>query len=84
MIFRRKKKLLVWCDDPPEDRVISMFAGLLTNHDCAHNRNEIVTLTLKVLGGWNLEWNCARSSQLNNSVRLDTHTHSLSHTPALV
>ena len=22
-----KNKLLVWCDDPPEDRVISMFVG---------------------------------------------------------
>jgi hypothetical protein len=28
-----KKKILVWCVDPPEDRVISMFAGLLGNHD---------------------------------------------------
>jgi hypothetical protein len=31
------KKLLVWCVDPPKDRVISMFAGLFTNHDCTHS-----------------------------------------------
>ena len=37
MIFRKKKKLLVWCFDPPEDRVISMFAGLLANHDRVHS-----------------------------------------------
>ena len=30
-------QLLVCCDDPPEDRVISMFAGLLANHDRAHS-----------------------------------------------
>ena len=36
MIFRKKKELLVWCDDPlgrSEDRVIFMFAGLIVNHD---------------------------------------------------
>ncbi len=38
MIFEEKKKLLVWCDDPPKGRVISMFAGCLANHDHAHNR----------------------------------------------
>jgi hypothetical protein len=26
-----------WCVDPPEDRVISMFAGLLANHDRVHS-----------------------------------------------
>ena len=26
-----------WCDDPPEDRVISIFAGCLANHDRAHS-----------------------------------------------
>ena len=31
--FWKEKKILVWCDDPPEDRVISIFAGCLTNHD---------------------------------------------------
>jgi hypothetical protein len=31
----QKKKILVWCDDPPEDRVISIFAGCLANHDRA-------------------------------------------------
>ncbi len=35
MIFE-KKKILVWSDDPLEDRVISIFAGCLTNHDRAH------------------------------------------------
>jgi hypothetical protein len=35
MIFA-KKKILVWCDDPPEDPVISIFAGCLTNQDHAH------------------------------------------------
>ena len=32
-----KKKILVWCDDPPEDPVISIFAGCLANHDRAHS-----------------------------------------------
>ncbi len=36
MIFE-KKKILVWCDDPPEDRVISIVAGCLANHDRAHS-----------------------------------------------
>jgi len=36
MIFA-KKKILVWCDDPPEDRVISIVAGCLANHDRAHS-----------------------------------------------
>ena len=36
MIFA-KKKILVWCDDPPEDPVISIFAGCLANHDRAHS-----------------------------------------------
>jgi hypothetical protein len=29
MIFAKKKKILVWCDDPQEDPVISVFAGCL-------------------------------------------------------
>jgi hypothetical protein len=33
----RKKKILVWCDDPQEDPVISVFAGCLANHDRAHS-----------------------------------------------
>jgi hypothetical protein len=37
MIFEKKKKLLVWCDDPPEDRVISIVAECLTNHDRTHS-----------------------------------------------
>jgi len=38
MIFaKKKKKILVWCDDPPEDRVISIVAGCLANHDRAHS-----------------------------------------------
>ncbi len=36
MIFE-KKKILVWCDDPPEDRVISIIAGCLVNDDHAHS-----------------------------------------------
>ena len=36
MIFS-KKKILVWCDDPPEDPVVSIFAGCLDNHDRAHS-----------------------------------------------
>ena len=40
MIFA-KKKILVWCDDPPEDPVISIFAGCLANHDRAHSRTKI-------------------------------------------
>jgi hypothetical protein len=27
----------VWCDDHPEDPVISIFAGCLANHDRAHS-----------------------------------------------
>jgi hypothetical protein len=41
MIFV-KKKILVWCYDPPEDRVISIFAGCLANHDRAHSRGWVV------------------------------------------
>ena len=41
MIFAKKKKILVWCDDPPEDRVISIVAGCLANHDRAHSLTEI-------------------------------------------
>ncbi len=40
MIFVKIKikiKFLVWCDDPPEDRVISIFAGCLANHDRTHS-----------------------------------------------
>ena len=39
MIFakKKKKKILVWCDDPQEDPVISVFAGCLANHDRAHS-----------------------------------------------
>jgi hypothetical protein len=36
MIFGGKK-FLVWCDDPPEDPVISILAGCLANHDRAHS-----------------------------------------------
>ena len=37
MIFERKKKS--WCGAmTPEDPVISIFAGCLTNHDRAHSR----------------------------------------------
>jgi hypothetical protein len=32
-----RKKILVWCDDPSEDPVISIFAGCLANHDRAHS-----------------------------------------------
>jgi hypothetical protein len=31
------RKKMVCCDDPPEDRVISIFAGCLANHDRAHS-----------------------------------------------
>jgi hypothetical protein len=37
-----KKKKTVWCDEPPEDRVISVFAGCLANHDRAHSHLENV------------------------------------------
>jgi hypothetical protein len=48
MIFE-EKKLLVWYDDHPEDRVISIVAGYLANHDRAHNRYmSTVFLTLGV------------------------------------
>jgi hypothetical protein len=39
-IFAKKTKKMVWCDDPPEDRVISIFAGCLANHDRAHSQIE--------------------------------------------
>jgi hypothetical protein len=38
MIFAQKKKI-VWSDDPPEDRMISIFAGCLPNHDRAHSQS---------------------------------------------
>ncbi len=34
----------MWCDDPPEDPVISIFAGCLANHGRAHSREECVLL----------------------------------------
>jgi hypothetical protein len=37
-IFCNKKKFLVWCVDPPKDRVIAMFVGLLSNHDHKRSR----------------------------------------------
>ena len=43
MIFA-KKKILVWCDDPPEDPVISIFAGCLANHDRAHSHQQLVVV----------------------------------------
>jgi hypothetical protein len=35
MIFKKKK--MVWCDDPTEVRLISIFPGCLANHDRAHS-----------------------------------------------
>jgi len=43
MIFA-KKKILVWCDDPPEDPVISIFAGCPANHDRAHSHCKFLPL----------------------------------------
>jgi hypothetical protein len=40
MIFA-KKKILVWYDDPQEDRVIPIFVGCLPNHDRVHIHLEI-------------------------------------------
>ncbi len=48
MIFE-KKKILVWYDDPPEDRVISIVAGCLANHDRAHSRPETRGIDRRVL-----------------------------------
>jgi hypothetical protein len=39
--FCKKKKFLVWCDDPQEDPVISVFAGCLANHDRAHSQRSV-------------------------------------------
>jgi hypothetical protein len=36
-----KKEKMVWCDDPTEDRVISIFAGCLPNHDRVHSQNKL-------------------------------------------
>jgi hypothetical protein len=35
----------VWCDDPPEDRVISIVAGCLANHDRAHSHKDFWATT---------------------------------------
>jgi hypothetical protein len=32
----------VWCDDPPEDRVISIVAGCLSNHDRTHSLSDML------------------------------------------
>ena len=32
----------MWCDDPQEDPVISVFAGCLANHDRAHSHGTMV------------------------------------------
>jgi hypothetical protein len=45
MIFAKKKK--VWCDDPTEDRVISIFAGCLDNHDRTHSHMKFQVVYLK-------------------------------------
>ena len=49
MIFGKKKKLLVWCDDPPEDRLISVFAGCLVNHDLTHILRGVYVRVFSVL-----------------------------------
>jgi hypothetical protein len=36
MIFAKKIKM-VWCDNRPEDRLISIVAGCLVNHDRTHS-----------------------------------------------
>ena len=55
MIFA-KKKILVWCDDPQEDPVISVFAGCLANHDRAHSHISLINFFLpKFLLDGNLE-----------------------------
>ena len=36
MIFVKKKNSCHGSMTPPEDRVIALFAGLLTNHDLPH------------------------------------------------
>ncbi len=45
MIFAKKKNL-VWCDDPPEDPVISIFAVCLANHDRAHSLKSSHTVSI--------------------------------------
>ncbi len=50
MIFAKKKK--VWCDDPPEDPVISVFAGCLANHDRAHSQATLKMYYENVLTKW--------------------------------
>jgi hypothetical protein len=37
IMISEKKKILVWCDDPTEDRVISIVAECLANHDRTHS-----------------------------------------------
>jgi hypothetical protein len=49
MIFAKKKNLGV--DDPPEDPVISIFAGCLANHDRAHSLPAIAGINATELGG---------------------------------
>ncbi len=39
----------MWCDHPPEDRVISIVAGCLANHDRAHSLDGYLTLSTKVV-----------------------------------
>jgi hypothetical protein len=39
----------VWCDDPPEDRVISIVAGCLANHDRAHSQCIYVYMTTEIV-----------------------------------
>ncbi len=50
MIFAKKKKILVWCDDPPEDRVISIVAGCLANHDRAYSLESMLDVPPAVTG----------------------------------
>jgi hypothetical protein len=41
-----EKKEISWCGvmNPPEDRVISMYAGLVVNHDHTSTRGNLVIM----------------------------------------
>ncbi len=58
MIFE-KNKILVWFDDPPEDRVISIFAGCLANHDRVDSPSVSHRIQSEVGGsGCDNQWTC--------------------------
>jgi hypothetical protein len=80
---------MVWCDDPPEDPVTSIFAGCLANHDHAHrlmtHQKGPITSTFtadwflregqgrELLGEW-MKKTAVRSQDQRRILQVNSHT----------